>query len=615
MTKHSIKQVVKLLQARSNNAGEEQQQQEHSVMDGSDPLMLPAIPSRTLKPKLKSQRILELNRTLDEQMGIVITPRVTTDNGAVVSDDCSSSSSSVNTLHVTSSSSISTAGYSPDSGSYLLCTLATAAAKSTQLNIPTSSFSSSSSDECIVRTPRNTTEQLERIVYEGDLSQLQAFVKEHLETTSYSTSPGQDTHMAKPGNSSIGKRLLKYKFTNQQCTILHLLCKSNNEHVSDMISYLIDECDMDVNVTDGHESTPLFYACASGHEDAAACLLSRGALVNIKDSVGHFPLMVALRNAHQDIIQLLMYSDADVNLTATKGDTVVHMLAQKGDVEMLQFLLDQQRSTFNSVIQLNARNRHDESALFYCLHDPVMFSFLINAMKTQVGMVEMNKSLAKTNSVGYNLFHKCAEVANLESFSILIDHVPEAQLTEMLNVRDSYLQNTPLHIAVLHENEEMVRLWCQSREVNVNLQNKKGETALHIALKENMFSICQILLECGYARVNIPNKDGDTCQMLTQSNHLIPYYVLLLIEANAYSFNNGDDTLQTADDNQNTLTLPKGNSMQNLHESSSSGQKVFNRRSLAFLKPSRKIFSSADVRKLMGKLRHTRAQSHTDSIQ
>jgi len=245
--------------------------------------------------------------------------------------------------------------------------------------------------------------------------------------------------------------------------------------------------------------------------------LGLGARVNVRDSVGHFPLMVALRNGHEQIIEALIYADADVNMTYTKGDTCVHMLAQKGDITMLKFLIEQERGTFNSIVQLGAKNRHNENALFYSLNNPPFLNFLLDTMKKQFSVTEMNRCLTSTNSVGYNLFHKCAEVGNIDALFILTTHMSDSMVYDMINERDACLGNTPLHIAVLHDNADLVALLARSNDVDINAQNKSKDTPLHIALKDNMFPIARSLLEGGRALVMIANKDSETCAGIAAS--------------------------------------------------------------------------------------------------
>lgn len=67
-------------------------------------------------------------------------------------------------------------------------------------------------------------------------------------------------------------------------------------------------------------------------------------------------------------------------------------------------------------------------------------------------------------------------------------------------------KGTLLHFA---KNAEILELIVQSGKVNVNAQDKDGDTPLHIATREENFPCIQILLQAG-AQIDIPNKYGVT---------------------------------------------------------------------------------------------------------
>jgi ankyrin repeat protein len=421
-------------------------------------------------------------------------------------------------------------------------------------------------------------EELERIAREGTAEMLLQFVQEHAD---------MDECLAQMDATERYKKfVLRYKFCGQQCSLLHLLCKFKNGHVPDMITCLIEKFGINVNIADKHESTPLFYACASGHTEAAACLLSKGANVNVKDSIGHFPLRIALRNGYTDIVQSLIYAGADVNMTATKGETCLHMLTMKGDLKMLKFLLGPELSVFNSGIHLTARNRHEETALFYSVAHPEVMSLLLETMKSKLSASDFNRSLTHKNALGYNLFHKIAESGNAHSLSILVEHIPDNLIEEMLNEKDFCMHNTPLHIAVLYENVEIVNLYAKCAEIDINMQNKKGDTALHIAFREELpENIVVSILENEYTSVLIPNLENETCLTLLKSYPEVSDQILELVSMCELLHN-----------------TPLTSVTSTLLASGDTNKKIS--KSISFLKKAKGKVIPSDVRKLVNKLRH-----------
>jgi len=70
-----------------------------------------------------------------------------------------------------------------------------------------------------------------------------------------------------------------------------------------------------------------------------------------------------------------------------------------------------------------------------------------------------------------------------------------------------------LHIAIIFHNGDSRKLpiivWLVNNGVNLNLQNKKGETALHLAIQNKNLKIVEILLKHG-ADIHIKDNDNNT---------------------------------------------------------------------------------------------------------
>ena len=85
----------------------------------------------------------------------------------------------------------------------------------------------------------------------------------------------------------------------------------------------------------GWSGTPLHYAVRAGKETAAACLLTHGALPNLKDQSGDTPLHAAIRRNQMLLVELLLKHKADVNLAGQEGKTPL-MLAREVDTTGLK---------------------------------------------------------------------------------------------------------------------------------------------------------------------------------------------------------------------------------------------------------------------------------------
>ncbi|WP_425384372.1 ankyrin repeat domain-containing protein [Wolbachia endosymbiont (group B) of Eupithecia inturbata] len=85
-------------------------------------------------------------------------------------------------------------------------------------------------------------------------------------------------------------------------------------------------------------------------------------------------------------------------------------------------------------------------------------------------------------------------------------------VTKVENINDTDLNddgNTPLHVAVSKEHQDIVELLLNASGIDVNIQNNQGNTPLHIAISKGNEELVRLLLSKG-AKINIKNKDDKT---------------------------------------------------------------------------------------------------------
>ena len=94
-------------------------------------------------------------------------------------------------------------------------------------------------------------------------------------------------------------------------------------------------------------------------------------------------------------------------------------------------------------------------------------------------------------------------------------------LTQVQNINDIDLNdggNTPLHVAVSKEHQDIVELLLNTSGIDVNIQNNQGDTPLHIAVSKDNEELVRLLLS-KKAEVNIENKGKKTpLDIAKQSN-------------------------------------------------------------------------------------------------
>lgn len=114
------------------------------------------------------------------------------------------------------------------------------------------------------------------------------------------------------------------KLTFDEKSLLTLACTEGD---LELITYLIGDCNWDVNYCEGIQYPPLHSAILNKHVDIVSYLLAFGADTNLIDSMGYKPLNYAYRCTDTralEFTKMLVSDGADINCTtiAGKGQTL-----------------------------------------------------------------------------------------------------------------------------------------------------------------------------------------------------------------------------------------------------------------------------------------------------
>lgn len=204
---------------------------------------------------------------------------------------------------------------------------------------------------------------------------------------------------------------------------------------------------------------PIHMAAGNNHRTIVELFVSNGVNVNCRGNNGWTPLHMAVENGHLELAQLLISRGADVNAADSASWTILHTAAFNGNADMVQLLLSRDANTY-------ATNASGNTALSIARakgHKRVIK--LLLAVKSDV------KASAKPVSLDF------AEFSSPENVTRLHD--------------EDY---TPLHIAVLSGNRELVALCLRQSEFS-RKPTKKGITALHMAVERGDIEIVELLLK------------------------------------------------------------------------------------------------------------------------
>uniref|UniRef100_A0A6G3MHE0 26S proteasome non-ATPase regulatory subunit 10 (Trinotate prediction) n=1 Tax=Henneguya salminicola TaxID=69463 RepID=A0A6G3MHE0_HENSL len=123
-----------------------------------------------------------------------------------------------------------------------------------------------------------------------------------------------------------------------QRTCLHWACSSGQIEVA---NWLIDECNVDIDVQDDCGWLPLHVCASAGRTQLVEKLLERGAKTDQLNDNGCTPLHYACSKGHVRIVEILLENGAINNFEDAKvKETPLHRAAAKGFLSIVKLLVE-----------------------------------------------------------------------------------------------------------------------------------------------------------------------------------------------------------------------------------------------------------------------------------
>ncbi|KAF5027063.1 hypothetical protein F66182_832 [Fusarium sp. NRRL 66182] len=287
-----------------------------------------------------------------------------------------------------------------------------------------------------------------------------------------------------------------------------------------IVSYLLHDCHTDPNEYSGLDCAALLIACREADEEVVRMLLDFGSEVNVLDGDEYTPLYWASDSSHVGVVKMLLDKGADLNMTSQSTSlTPLHQASYRGNVEILQLLLskgaDVNAPEIGGWTPLLIATDHGHHAAVKLLLDE-------------------GGNLAACNVSRWTSLH----VAALRGYSDIVDLF----LSQGADITTCTEKDwTPLH-AALHNNHSQVAQMLIDKAADINACTQERWTPLHIASYSGYSDMVQLLLEKG-ADFDTCNTDGWTPLHLASFNgHLKPVQLLLGRGANLNALNPGKST-------------------------------------------------------------------------
>ncbi|XP_046552226.1 serine/threonine-protein phosphatase 6 regulatory ankyrin repeat subunit C-like [Haliotis rubra] len=253
--------------------------------------------------------------------------------------------------------------------------------------------------------------------------------------------------------------------------------------------------------------TPLHYAVRESHRGMVEALIKRGVDINAQNNVAQTPLLIACGNSDLDIVLHLLENRAEPNTPGTLSnitDSVKILLMRDRQITPLgaAAYCDNLPLAETLVHHGADMNRKDDRG-----QTPLFVAFIQNSPDTAMFLLctalEQAVDISSHNYCGDTLLHavvRCTEKAyELACFLIGLGCPKDVR---------NRLGNLPIHEAIAHENEDVVRAIVDEGG-DITELDRSGTSPMHLAALVGNIEIAKILLSHG-ADVNELSDCGKT---------------------------------------------------------------------------------------------------------
>ena len=340
---------------------------------------------------------------------------------------------------------------------------------------------------------------------------------------------------------------------NRGDTPLHIACKKGDVEI---VKSLACEGQHYMNVQNEKGNTPLHVAviyCKWVKMEVVKSLISEQHCdMNIQNKVGNTPLHLACYHRGHSVIKYLLEQRCKTNLVNRDsitpqmiplnkhGDLLLHLACQWGEVEMVRYLVTQERCDVNvqnrngdkplhiactlrtadivkylrdEIDDMNVQNKEGNTPLHiacYHMHKTLSVIRYLLEQKCKTNLKNWRGRTPQTialNEHGDKLLHVACQWGNVEIVKYLV--IEEQGDVNVQNQNS----NTPIHVACRWANLDIVVFLVSGQHCDMNVQNRGGNTPLHIACYFQALSVIKCLLE-QRCKTNLKNRDGETPQTI-----------------------------------------------------------------------------------------------------
>ena len=286
---------------------------------------------------------------------------------------------------------------------------------------------------------------------------------------------------------------------------LHLAASSGNvKNILELLQKNGEELEVESNVANPLELTPLHRAAAKGQEEVVKTLLCKGASVNLGDVSGRTALHYAVFNGDMGVVQALLGKRANPAAVDIHGRSPLHIAAAAANIMAVQKLIESGDAALPMITDKDGRTALDlvidKARLSVIQCSPLEHASSDHTSRSQdplFNLYDLIRELLSTEEGrirGWSPLHFAVHSGEIPIVETLLklDRVMNNPQQQLLNSKDKD-GVTPLHVAACAGHVELVKLLMKSN-CDLYCQDTNHEGALMLAVKHERADVVEAIL-------------------------------------------------------------------------------------------------------------------------
>uniref|UniRef100_A0A1I8HQN6 ANK_REP_REGION domain-containing protein n=1 Tax=Macrostomum lignano TaxID=282301 RepID=A0A1I8HQN6_9PLAT len=237
------------------------------------------------------------------------------------------------------------------------------------------------------------------------------------------------------------------------------------------------ESGTDVNAQNNEGKGALHFAAEVGSKEMIRFLLSKGALIDLKDKHGETPVFGAIRRGKEKVAELLLDRGASASSTNNNGLSVFSLAVAVNSVKVVE-LLRQTEASLSIDHVVDELKLEDIFKFQNVKHLEFLLSRDFDGKKRENGMT---------------ILHHLILAGDIQLLRAVRRNPKCSFLKEIVNDQDAD-GNSALHLALMTGRLDMAAV-LSDLQCRTDLRNARGHLPLHVAVSENKLSLVRWLFD------------------------------------------------------------------------------------------------------------------------